>query len=329
MKLLLLPVFVAVLLTACGSGGSGGSYVVKNAVTDSNGQATFVDNTTGEVVVIYVQDSDGNALSNITVQFWDYSDHELFIVQDPYGIYDLSFRIYAHNSTHHITMHMSNDAPVIREVSNSSEEGQAINNVVQNAKRKWLYLGNKTPAQLDTENQTYLFILKLSGRDFTIVSDSAGKISEVSGLISGWEEPEYYDVYYIIPDDPVTTPIRVLIPVHASLRESTLISPQSSAELDNNCADRSDSIEWDFDWSDIQDATKYQIYIIREGAIFALVDTTVTSSSYHYSDPDGYIIDGNRLNWTWKVRAGNDNNEWSDWSDIRYFDVEPLNTDCP
>ncbi len=30
----------------------------------------------------------------------------------------------------------------------------------------------------------------------------------------------------------------------------------------------------------------------------------------------------------WRVRAGNDDGQWSEWSEVRYFDVEPLNTDC-
>ncbi len=108
----------------------------------------------------------------------------------------------------------------------------------------------------------------------------------------------------------------------------TLISPESDAVLDNNCQDRSDFIEWDFDWSDVPGATKYHIYVIGDGAINPLIDTIINSSSYHFYDDDGYITDANRFNWTWNVRAGNDSGDWSEWSEIRYFDVEPLNTDC-
>jgi hypothetical protein len=104
-----------------------------------------------------------------------------------------------------------------------------------------------------------------------------------------------------------------------------LSSPQNGAILDNNCDDLSDSIEWDFDWSDVADATKYQIYVIGSNTT-PIIDTEVTSSSYSYTD-SGYIADANRLNYTWMVRAGNADG-WSEWSEERNFDVEPLNTDC-
>ena len=116
-------------------------------------------------------------------------------------------------------------------------------------------------------------------------------------------------------------------PSEEQLERPTLISPQNDAVLDNNCDDYSDSIEWDFDWSDVQGATKYQIYVIHEGATSPQIDTIVTSSCYHYSE-SGYIHQDNRFNWMWKVKAGNDNNLWSEWSEERYFDVEPLNKDC-
>jgi hypothetical protein len=106
----------------------------------------------------------------------------------------------------------------------------------------------------------------------------------------------------------------------------TLSSPQNSAVLDNNCDDRSDSIEWDFDWSDVAEATKYQIYVIGPNTTIPIIDTEVTSSLYSFTD-SGLIPDANRLNYMWRVRAGNADG-WSEWSEERYFDVEPLNTDC-
>jgi len=112
------------------------------------------------------------------------------------------------------------------------------------------------------------------------------------------------------------------------LKPPTLISPQNGAVLDNGCKDHSDSIEWDFDWSDVPGATKYHIYVILENAVNPVIDAITTASSYHYSSLGAYIEDAHRFNLTWKVRAGNDSSEWSEWSEVRYFDVEPLDTDC-
>jgi hypothetical protein len=98
--------------------------------------------------------------------------------------------------------------------------------------------------------------------------------------------------------------------------------------MDNNCQDYSDSIIWSFNWNSVLGTTKYQIYVIGPITIIPLIDTIVTSTSFNFSDSTGYIACGNRIDWTWRVRAGNDRDElsaWSEWS----FDLEPLNTDCP
>ena len=104
------------------------------------------------------------------------------------------------------------------------------------------------------------------------------------------------------------------------LSPPSLISPTNGSVLDNNCQDRSDSIEWDFDWSDVSGATKYQIYVIHEGAQLPVINEIALSSSYHSSRPGSYIADANRFNWAWKVRAGNDTGQWSSWSAVRSFD---------
>jgi hypothetical protein len=57
------------------------------------------------------------------------------------------------------------------------------------------------------------------------------------------------------------------------------------------------------------------------------VDQEVTTSFYHLSHA-GWIPDAGRLKWIWRVRAGNNLGDWSDWV-ARTFDVEPVNTDCP
>lgn len=107
----------------------------------------------------------------------------------------------------------------------------------------------------------------------------------------------------------------------------TLIAPADGAELDNNCQDHSESINWSFSWSAVSDATQYELYVIGPNTTTPLIDTTTTSQSYNFSYT-GDIADSNRFGWTWRVRAGNDSNGWSTWSE-RSFDVEPLDTDCP
>ena len=108
-----------------------------------------------------------------------------------------------------------------------------------------------------------------------------------------------------------------------------LISPEEGAVLDNSRLDGSDDIVWDFDWSDCEGATQYHLYVIGPTAINPVIDhNNITSSSYQHIRHGSYIIERNRYGWTWKVRV-RVGGQWSEWSEIRTFDVEPLNTDPP
>jgi hypothetical protein len=107
-----------------------------------------------------------------------------------------------------------------------------------------------------------------------------------------------------------------------------LISPKNGAVLDNGRTDRRDDIIWSFDWSDHTGATKYQLYVIHVGAKYPVINVTVKGSSYKRIEKGAYILDRNRFNWRWKVRAGT-KNSWLNWSEERRFDVEPVNTDPP
>ncbi len=108
-----------------------------------------------------------------------------------------------------------------------------------------------------------------------------------------------------------------------------LISPEKGAVLDNGRTDRSDDIVWDFDWSDCEGATEYHLYVIGYNAILPVIDVSnITSSSYQHIRHGSYIIERNRCGWTWKVRA-RVAGQWTEWSEIRTFDVEPLNADPP
>ena len=84
---------------------------------------------------------------------------------------------------------------------------------------------------------------------------------------------------------------------------------------------------WDFDWSDVAGAARYHLFVKGSGALYPLVDDESLGSSEYRIDEAAYVINANRLGWTWRVRALVDG-EWGPWSEERTFDVEPLNTDC-
>lgn len=98
--------------------------------------------------------------------------------------------------------------------------------------------------------------------------------------------------------------------------------------MDNGRTDYRDIIVWDFDWSDVEDADQYHIYVIGENAMYPVINCTVRTSSFHHERTGSYIADFNRLNWKWKVRAIG-SGICGSWSEERTFDVEPVNTDPP
>ena len=108
----------------------------------------------------------------------------------------------------------------------------------------------------------------------------------------------------------------------------TLITPEEGAVLDNGRTDGQDELVWDFDWSDCQGASHYQLYVIHPGAQNPVInEDALAGSSYHHSCPSGcHIVSQYRFGWTWKVRA-KIGGQWGDWSETRTFDVEPVNTD--
>ncbi len=135
------------------------------------------------------------------------------------------------------------------------------------------------------------------------------------------------------PSDPTEAEAEVGSAVAASIGTTAaetvgvqLLSPDAGAVLDNGRSDRSDPVEWVFDWSDVPGATRYNIHVIAGTATIPMIDAETEESAYVHLGLSSYIIDRNRTGWTWKVRAMVDG-EWSEWSEVREFDVEPLNTD--
>lgn len=107
----------------------------------------------------------------------------------------------------------------------------------------------------------------------------------------------------------------------------TLVSPENKAIMDNGCEDYSDEEEWSFDWSDCPNATQYHLHVIGSSAWVPVIDDDTISASSYTKVGNSYVIETHRFGWRWKVRA-KVKGFWGRWSDIRVFDVEPLNTDC-
>ena len=108
----------------------------------------------------------------------------------------------------------------------------------------------------------------------------------------------------------------------------TLISPSAGVFMDNGCGDRSDSIDWDFEWTAVSGAKKYHLFVKTSRAPLAAIDDKgIKKTKYEYRKPGAYTGPRGYLGWTWKVRAlvGN---EWTEWSEERPFVMEPVNTDC-
>ncbi len=105
-----------------------------------------------------------------------------------------------------------------------------------------------------------------------------------------------------------------------------LKTPRPGAILDNGCHTKPDPIVWDFDWSDVSDASAYQLEL--KGPSAPRPTSLSSGTSAYQKGGIGYVVDRNRQGWTWRVRA-EVNGTWGDWSETRTFDVEPLDTDCP
>ena len=98
--------------------------------------------------------------------------------------------------------------------------------------------------------------------------------------------------------------------------------------LDNGCDDKSDIRRWEFRWTGNSGADAFHLHVQQTGAPLPLIDVdTIRATSFVNEDHD-FIIDANRLDWVWRVRARN-GGRWGPWSAEHSFDVEPLNTDCP
>jgi hypothetical protein len=107
-----------------------------------------------------------------------------------------------------------------------------------------------------------------------------------------------------------------------------LLFPDNLDVLDNGCVNLKDGTFWTFIWSKIPNATSYHLYVIGKNSPNPVINkSNLTSPEYIDKSFQSYIANRYRRGWKWKVRA-KINGKWSNWSEERVFDVEPLNTDC-
>jgi len=106
-----------------------------------------------------------------------------------------------------------------------------------------------------------------------------------------------------------------------------LLSPEEGAVLDNGRITGGEGVLWEFDWADCDGAAHYHLYVFHLGSAAPAIDRSdLTRSFYRFDGTGVYIADVNRFDWTWKVQVEVDG-VWGDWSPVRTFDVEPVNTD--
>ncbi len=103
------------------------------------------------------------------------------------------------------------------------------------------------------------------------------------------------------------------------------ISPLEGEVMDNGCLSRTDPNLWVFSWHSVWNATSYHLYVKSESAVYPVIDNPSISDTAYTSLDSSYTLQ--LTGWTWKVRAMV-NATWQDWSVVRMFDVEAVDTDC-
>lgn len=231
MKKVIIAVLVSLTFVILGCDGGGGDdssdtttpaveTTIKTSVTNEEGVAKFVDSSTEEDVNIYISDKDSNTIPGINIEFLDAKNYELFIIEDSTGKYLPALEIYPHNSDHWITMYLPEEkgSDEITELPVDSDKGQAMENFLSDTAGERIYHGRFTPEELDETDEIRMMILERTGIGsfFTFVSqlnDFMEKMDEIFNLGFQYEEPEFYDLYTLIPSSSITTTLCWLEPI--------------------------------------------------------------------------------------------------------------------
>jgi len=76
-----------------------------------------------------------------------------------------------------------------------------------------------------------------------------------------------------------------------------------------------------FDWEDLPGASAYHLLVRHPQAVYPLVDAELSGSRHEYASC-GFVVDGNREGWIWRVRAREAGGGWGAWSAERSFRFE-------
>ena len=104
----------------------------------------------------------------------------------------------------------------------------------------------------------------------------------------------------------------------------SLLTPKSGEVVDNGRQDRSDHMIWEFRWTEILGAERYELVFGHGGGELRTVDRPY----YRWDTLRTYINGENLDGWTWRVRAIRGGTPLP-WSETRGFRPEPADTDPP
>jgi len=183
--------------------------------TDSNGLALFTDVISSGSAEISVTTTSSVPVPDADVLFVDGAGWELFFAEEEGFLPSLG--LFRHNSAHGITMYVDMPADAVATYSNETDEAQACFDFVSHARSHGLFLGRVTPEELKAIDDTALWIynfVPVVGPVMSAVSKVAQKFESFLSMIPGEiSEPDFYDLYEIVPDNPITTTLRIPIPV--------------------------------------------------------------------------------------------------------------------
>lgn len=175
------------------------------------------------------------------------------------------------------------------------------------------------PVSLIRYNEDSVVLTQRYYRDTGVAKSRDGEEYFVFRAIEGYSEITF--VYLQINSDAaLKTTFRIYV---TDSNIPQLISPRNFANLENAQQQNDWFGRWTFNWSDVDGAEYYNIYL--ENASYSTPALDLKNIDESYYEFGFYCIGGYKSldSWSWKVRAFV-KGEWSDWSETWYLDVEAV-----